>query len=352
MLKSKLYDLRMVAGDLSGLYGMEDFTYNEGKAKGMRAIRMKNGKGLSATLLPDRCLDIPYFSYKGINLGLVNKTGLANPQYFVEDGLRGFLKQFNGGLLTTCGLQTAGAPCEFEGREYGLHGQIHNIPGVNVNKREFAEDDEIILQASADMREACVFAEYLELNRVFQMETEKNVVRITDTVKNLGFLRAPLVNLYHINFGYPFIDEGTRLYFSAEKAAPRDDIAERSFYKYNIVEKAEIGRPEECYIHTGGDGAQFGMIHNSLLGLAVVVHYDAGELPIFCEWKCMMAGDYAIGLEPSVAGFWGIRRAVEDGLARYLEPGEEKQLHLRVEVLDNEDAITRYASKCKENKKV
>ena len=349
MLKSEKQKMRMVAGDLSGLYGMEDFTYNEGKAKGMRAIRMTNGRGLSATLLPDRCLDVPFFSYKGVNLGLVTKTGLSSPQYFVEDGLRGFLRQFYGGLLTTCGLLTAGAACEFEGREYGLHGQIHNIPGVNVNKCEIAEGDALVLQASADMREACVFEEYLELRRVFQMETESNVVRIIDTVRNLGFARAPLVNLYHINFGYPFIDEGARMYYSAENVVPRDDIAERSFSKYHVVEGAEVGRPEECYIHTGGGGAQFGMIHNPALGLAAIVHYEADELPIFCEWKCMMAGDYAVGLEPSVAGFWGIKRAVEDGLARYLEPGEEYSFHLRVEVLDDAAAIEAYAAKCKEH---
>ena len=350
MLKSKLKELRMVAGDLSGLFGMEDYTYNEGKAKGMRAIRMNNGKGLMATLLPDRCLDIPYLSFNGINLGLVTKTGLSGPQYFVEDGKLGFLKQFNGGLLTTCGLLTAGADCEYEGREYGLHGQIHNIPGYNVNKSELVEGDEIILQASAVMREACVFNENLELGRIIEMETEKNAIRITDTVKNLGFNRAPFVNLYHVNFGYPFINDGARMYFSAEKVVPRDEIAEKSFDKYNIVEKAEIGRPEECYIHTGGGGTQFGMILNDNLGIAAIVSYDAGELPIFCEWKCMMAGDYAVGLEPSVAGFWGIRRAIEDGLARFLEPGEEQKIHLCVEILDDSAAIAGYASKCKENK--
>ena len=349
MRKSELKALRMVAGDLSGLYGMQDFTYNEGKAKGMRAIRMDNGKGLSATLLPDRCLDIPFFSYKGINLGLVTKTGLSGPQFFAEDEKRGFLKQYFGGLLTTCGLQTAGAACEFEGRKYGLHGQIHNTPGVNVSKSELVENDEIILQASADMREACVFEEYIELRRNIQMETEKNALRINDAVVNLGFTRAPQVILYHINFGYPFIDDGARMYYSAHKAIARDEIAERGFGKYHVVEKAEIGRPEECFIHTGGDGAQFGMIYNAALGLAVVVHYSAGELPILCEWKCMMAGDYAIGLEPSVAGFWGIRHAVENGLARYLEPGESETFGIRIEVLDDRKEIEAYAAKCKEN---
>jgi hypothetical protein len=343
----------MVAGDLSGLYGMSDFTYNEGKAKGMRAVRMDNGLGLSATLLADRCLDIPYFSYKGTNLGLVLKTGLVGPQYFAEDGSRGFLKQFNGGLLTTCGLQTAGAACELDGRAYGLHGQIHSIPGTSVNKEELTggdRGDEIVLQVSADMREACVFGEYVELRRKVRMETERSILHMIDTVENHGFEAAPLVNLYHINFGYPFIDDGARLYFSAEDVEPRDETARRAFDKYHVAERAEIGRPEECYIHTGGGGAQFGMIHNERLGLAVIVHYDAGELPIFCEWKCMMAGDYAIGLEPSVAGFWGIRGAKERGLLKFLAPGEARGFHMRVEVTGDPAAIGAYAARCKESK--
>ena len=350
MLKSKQSELRMVAGDLSGLYGMRDFTYNEGKAKGMRAISMENGNGLAATLLADRCLDIPFLSYKGINLGLVTKTGLSGPQHFVEDEKKGFLRQFNGGLLTTCGLLNAGVNCEFNGRKYGLHGRIHDIPGVSVNKRELVENDEIILQASAVMREACVFEEFMELRRAVEMQTESNILRITDEVANMGFERTPLVNLYHVNFGYPLVDSGARMYFSTQKAVARDDIAERSFDKYGLVENAEIGRPEECYIHTGGGGAQYGMIHNEALGIAVVVHYDADELPIFCEWKCMMAGDYAVGLEPSAAGFWGLRYAVENGLARYLEPGESANIHIGIEVTDDSGKIRDYASKCKEYK--
>ena len=350
MLKSKQGELRMLAGDLSGLYGMQDFTYNEGKAGGMRAIRMDNGKGLSATLLADRCLDIPYFSYKGVNLGLVTKTGLAAPQYFVEDGLRGFLKQFYGGLLTTCGLQTAGEPCEYEGRKYGLHGQIGNTPGYNVNKREYAKGDEIVLQASADMREACVFDEFLELRRTVEMETERNELHVTDSLVNLGLTTMPYVSLYHINFGYPLVDEGARMYFSADSVVSRDEIAEKGFHKYDVVEKAEIGRPEECYVHTGGGAAQFAMLYNKALGLAVAVHYDSVELPVFCQWKCMTAGDYAIGFEPSVAGFWGVRNAVESGRAKYIEPGGEKQVHLTVEVLDDAGRIAEYTSKCKEGK--
>ena len=61
MKRSQLHQLRKYAGDLSGLYGMQDLTYNEGKAKGMRAIHLKNGQGLEATLCPTAALTFPIF---------------------------------------------------------------------------------------------------------------------------------------------------------------------------------------------------------------------------------------------------------------------------------------------------
>ncbi|MGI6526590.1 MAG: DUF4432 family protein [Caldicoprobacterales bacterium] len=350
MKKSELQNLRKYAGDLSGIYGMQDFTYNEGRAKGLRAIQLKNGRGLEATLLPDRCLDVPYFSYKGINLGLVTKVGLSAPTYYTEDGVRGFLKQFNAGLLTTCGLTHSGAPSEIEGRKYSLHGVIGNTPCVSVNKEEVCEDDAISLQVSGEVQEACVFGEYVVMNRKMKMETESNILHIIDTIENRDFAPVPLMNLYHINFGYPLLDAGCRIYFSTEKVEPKDDFARQGLSRYSHVEEPEIGMDEQCYIHTGGTGHQFALLHNPKLSLAAVVHYDIDDLPFFNEWKCMKAGDYALGLEPSAAGFWGLEYARDNNIVQYLQSGESITYHISIEILDDEEKIQSYISQCKESK--
>ncbi len=350
MKRSELQNLRKYAGDLSGIYGMQDITYNEGRAKGMRAIQLKNGRGLEATLLPDRCLDIPYFSYKGINLGLVNKVGLSAPAFFQDDGgVRGFLKQFNGGLLTTCGLTYSGAASEMGGRKYGLHGVIANMPCTNINKEEICENDEISLQVSGEVQEACVFGEYIVMRRKIKMETESNVLHIYDTLENRDFAPAPLMNLYHINFGYPLLDAGSRIYFSTDKVEANDEEARKGMDLYSYIEEPEIGRPEQCYVHTGGEGLHYGLVHNSKLGLAAAVHFNIDDLPYFNQWKCMKAGDYALGVEPSAAGFWGLKYAMDNNTARYLQPGETKTYHISIEVLDDPEKIQSYISRCKES---
>ena len=55
----KCRPLRQYVGDLDSIFGIKDYTYNDGPARGMRALDVKNGKGLEMTLAADRGLDIP-----------------------------------------------------------------------------------------------------------------------------------------------------------------------------------------------------------------------------------------------------------------------------------------------------
>ena len=94
MKKSDLMTLRQYVGDINTVIGITDYTFNEGMAKGLRAMDIKNGKGLQMTVLPDRAMDIAYLCCNGVNIGFNSKTGLTAPQFFTEDGARGFLKSF------------------------------------------------------------------------------------------------------------------------------------------------------------------------------------------------------------------------------------------------------------------
>ena len=80
--------------------------YTSGSARGMRAIEVKNGSGLSFTVLPDRNMDISYASYKGIPLSFVSKVGEKSPVFYEESD---FLRNFTAGLITTCGITYCGA---------------------------------------------------------------------------------------------------------------------------------------------------------------------------------------------------------------------------------------------------
>lgn len=346
MKKSELHELRKYAGDLSGIYGMQEYTFTEGKAQGLRAIELKNGNGLRATFLPDRCLDIPYLSYRDTNLALITKAGLSHPAFYSPGDPRSFLRQFNAGLLTTCGLSNVGGSCENDGRNYPMHGEIGNTPAKVLSKTEVADNDSILLQLEAEIKDACVFGEHIVLKRKIQMETEQNIIHIYDCIENRDFSIAPYMLLYHINLGYPLLAPGAKVYFSTKKVDPRDDTAKKKLHKHDIIEEPTANRPEECFTHTGGDGIEFAMLHNEKLGLAVAIHYDTNELPYLHEWKSMKAGDYALGLEPSSSGFLGFAQSKQDGTLKYLEPGKSAEYHLIMEVLDDVAQISSYIAKC------
>ena len=74
----------------------------------------------------------------------------------------------------------------------------------------------------------------------------------------------------------------------------------------------------------------------------VAVTYDPRVLPIFCQWKCMRAGDYALGLEPTAAGVLNRADARRDGVLPMLEAGGSIEYNVALEFLDDPAAIDAY----------
>lgn len=341
MKKSQEFELRQRIGDLNALCGWKEYRYEDGPATGVRAFDFKNGRNLEMTVVADRAFDLPYVRYKGHNMGFVSKQGVRNPAFYAEDGVRGFLKQFSAGLLTTCGMTYAGAPGE-DGRVLGLHGPFSNLPAEQVSVREVYEDEDKVFQIEGKVREACVFEENMLMRRSLTLETERDVIRIHDVLENQSFSRDPVMMIYHINFGYPMLDEGAKVYTSAGKVTPRDAVAEAGFHKYTTMEAPEMNRDEECFFHTDMDAQAFAMLHNEKLGVAAIIRFDGTVLPLLCEWKCMRAGDYALGLEPTTSGVLNRKVARENGLLTYLDPGQTREYNLEIEFTDDADLIAKY----------
>ncbi len=151
-----------------------------------------------------------------------------------------------------------------------------------------------------------------------------------------------LMLVYHVNFGYPMLDEGARVYTSAGYITARDEIAQANFDKHSLMEAPGVLRPEECFFHTAHPDEAFAMLHNEALGMAALLQFDARALPLLCQWKCMRAGDYALGLEPTTSGVMGRPAAREDGSLQYLEAGESRSFALRLTLTDDQETIQKY----------
>jgi len=344
MKKSQEFELRKKCNNLDAYCGIKDYLYNDGPNRGVRALDLKNGKNMELTLVADRGLDISSLSYKGINVGLNNKVGIRSPYLFQEDGAAGYLKQFFGGMLTTCGITYAGGAGEDNGEQLGLHGPYSNIPAAQVCAKVDYEGDDRILHVTGQVQEARVFGADMLLKRDFVLETESDKLRICDVVINQSYEKQPVMLIYHINFGYPMLDAGAKAYFSAGKVTPRSDFAAEGMANYFEMEEPGCGRDEQCYYHTEQpkDGEGFAMLHNEKLGVAAIVRFDKEVLPFMCEWKCMRAGEYALGLEPTTSGVVNRSEARALGNLTYLEPGASREYNVSIELTDDPKVIEHY----------
>lgn len=344
MKTGELYELRKKVGNLETVIGAEDYTLNDGSGKGVRAFRVRNGKNLEVIVAADRGLDIPFVTYKGKNMGFSSKTGLRNPSLYVEDETRGFLKQFFAGMVTSCGVTYAGLPCEDEGRKLGLHGPYNNLPAGYVSAQKETAGDEIVIRIRGEVREACVFEENMVVYRTITIYSERDEIEVCDTIENQGFMESPVMMMYHINFGYPMLDEGAKVYTDSTRMIPRDDWAENGPGVWNVMDAPEIGRGEQCYFHH--DMVEgMAMIHNEKLGMAGIITFDKNAFSTLCEWKCMMAGDYALGLEPLVSHVQGRAYAKQNGILKTLKPGEKMDLRFKITYTDDPDEIKESISK-------
>ena len=310
------------------IYGVEEVRLQGGKGDGMRMLNVRNGKGLEITISLDRAADIVRASLKGDNYGYFAPCGYVSPKYY-DDKDAGFLKSFTAGFFTTCGLTAVGSPCQDNGEDLPLHGTISNTPCETF--RHWIEDNKIHIMAT--IRDARIFSYQLILEREYIIPLDENAVYLTDTIKNIGSMEAPLEVLYHCNMGYPLLDENAELSIPAVKVEARNDHAQSGIDTCLVCEKPQNGYEEMCFYHTM-EGKTEVSIFNNKIKKGLTMSYDTKELPCFTQWKMMGEYDYVMGLEPGNCYPDGRDVMREKGILEFLRGGEEKVHHIKFDFIE------------------
>ncbi|MCL5986371.1 MAG: aldose 1-epimerase family protein [Actinobacteria bacterium] len=338
-------ELMEKTGDISQLGGIKFMEYTDGPGRGVRVAEIKNAAGLYALVLLDRSLDISYFDYKGASLVWRSTVGDTSPFMYESQGTE-WLRTFFGGLLCTCGASYMGASCVDDGEELGLHGRISNSLGYDISTGSSWEGDQYYFWVEGKAKEAGVFLDSLELKRRITMSMDGLWIKINDTVTNIGNRRSPVMMLYHINFGFPLLDEGAKLIEFNGKVVPRDEEAKKYFDSYNVIEAPQPDYKERVYLHdipADRQGYSHIILSNEKFdrsnGMGMHMKFKKDNLPYLTQWKNPGVREYVLGLEPGNSYPRG--RAVEkaEGTVRYLEMGEEVDFEIIVEVLSSNDKI-------------
>jgi len=347
-------DLLCRVGRLEQVAGIRLVTLGDGAERGVRVLELRTGTGFAFDVVVDRAFDVGRCEISGRSLGWLSGVGFAGPWYYEPEGL-GFFRNFAGGLLTTCGLEHTLFMAEDTAEHYhyppkktetfGLHGRVSNRPARLTGYGERWEGDECVLWAEGEVLQAAVFGEHLLLRRRIEAKVGESRLKIHDEVENVGYAPTPHMYLYHVNVGFPVVDEGSELLAPASSIAARGDYPAEGYDKLHAPEAGYVEQVFEHELTSEADGTVPVAIVNREAGLGLYQLYDGEQFPHHFVWRMLGEGTYVVGIEPSTNRTAGRLDARERGELIELEAGEKRTYDIELGALEGEDEMTGFAAR-------
>lgn len=332
--------LHQYVGSTQQVGGVRRVLCMEGRSAALELFDVTNGP-MHFQAMCGKCLDISSLSYRGINMSFLSKPGLQGRNHYDTNGQEA-LRSIMGGLFFTAGLENICAPHENESGSFPMHGRMRTTPAENLYSQEEWTDRGLVYTIGGTMREAELFGENLVLRRRIETVLGQKTITLTDEIENESFRREPMMLLYHINLGYPFLSPNLKLYIPTRSVTPRDEASEGHEEQYDRMDLPKDNEPEYVFLHDieqEEDGTACVLAVNEKLGLGLRLEYTTKYLPYFMEWKSIASGDYVIGLEPSNSSVYGRGYHEAQGNLHHLEPFEKERNQLKFTILDGEEKI-------------
>ncbi|CAA6694447.1 MULTISPECIES: aldose 1-epimerase family protein [unclassified Lentimonas] len=338
-------------GEGSADWSVKSYTLRGGLQEGVQVVEINNGK-LSFAILPTRGMGIWKGQCGDVRLAWDSPVkDPVNPAFInlEERGGLGWLKGFNEWFVR-CGVNSMGAPgidtvCDYSGNEFEvpltLHGKIANLPAraVEVEITETA----IIVRGEVD--ETMMFGPSLRLNVEIRTEFGSGAMTIIDTVTNLGNNPQEHEMLYHINYGAPLLEEGSRIVAPFKQVAPRDPRSAEGIDTFDQYGASQIGFVEQAYLYElvgkGDDNETMAMLRNAAGDKASMLRYKLEDFPCFTLWKNTSgtADGYVTGLEPATNYPNSRRFERQQGRVISLAGGESRTTTLTIETMDTKGEV-------------
>jgi hypothetical protein len=158
--------------------------------------------------------------------------------------------------------------------------------------------------------------------------------------------------LYHSNFGWPLVDEGTDIIWKGHWQPRHVDAGYNKIFKEgNTFRKC----PEPIELHSGtGEEVAFidvaadssGIcscgLYNEKINIAVALRFAKKQLPWLTNWQHWGKHEYVTGIEPGTNPPIGQAKAREQKTLILIEPGEKRSYDLEIEVLSEQEKIQEF----------
>ncbi len=333
------------------LGGIETSVLDTGKAKGVRIAWINTGAGLRYKVVLDRAMDIAEAFFNADSIAYISHNGIVAPEPFSNKGID-WLRTFGGGLLTTCGLTHIGGPESDEYGERGLHGNISNIPAEIISiEQPDPVNGKFDMSITGIIREATFFGTRLELKRTISGVLGQLIIKIHDEITNIGNTDASHMLLYHVNCGWPLIDEGTTIVWDGKWKTSDDDPDNRVFNSRNNFKScpapmdAHSGYGEDvAFIEPAADqnGDVLCGFANQKSGIGLFIRFNKKQLPWLVNWQHWGKGEYVTALEPATNPPIGQSAARKANTLTQITPGSKKVYDLELGIISDKEALSEF----------
>jgi len=170
--------------------------------RGMKTVIIEN-KYIRVQIIADKGADISSFIYKPTDTEIMFKTpwGIRNPSLTIPssgDPASVWLDYYEGGWQTV--LPHGGYPSNYYGADFGLHGDVNNMPW-----------DTRIISDTPDYCEVEFYGRSIrspfEIKRTITLKSDESFIGIKQEVKNFGEEDLDIVWLEHIAIGGSFLSD-------------------------------------------------------------------------------------------------------------------------------------------------
>ena len=320
-----------------------------GRQDGVEVLEVDNG-AMTITVVPTRGFQVWAANAGRVRLGWDSPVKeIVHPQFvnLTERGGLGWLNGF-GEMLSRCGLESFGPPCDDSGRIYTLHGRINYIPASHVEVRlESTPRPRIVLRGIVE--ESLMFGPQLRLATEVSTELDSASFSLDDVVTNLSDQPQEMGLLYHSNFGPPLLGAGARFVAPVKKVWPRNARAAEGgmigWDEYSGPHGAEY--TEQVYfmeLNADESGNTQALLISPDGSKAVVVSFNVRQLPCMTLWKNEgpAQSGYVTGLEPGT-GFPNPKPVErEAGRVPRLVGGASHRAAVTYTVLRTSEEVDRY----------
>jgi hypothetical protein len=190
-----------------------------------------------------------------------------------------------------------------------------------------------------------MFGENLVLRRRIEARVGDSHFTMHDEVTNEGWNPTPHMYLYHVNIGFPVVDEGAELLVPARAIEPRGDYEVDT---YRMMDGPAPGYTEQVFEHdiiTEQGGTVPVAVVNRRRGIGAYEVFNKQQLPFHFVWRMLGEGAYTVGIEPSTNRTGGRLDARERGELIVMEPGETRTYDLELGALEGHSEIEAFAER-------